>query len=317
MPCYHPITAWRSLEKNISGKRPLVFDENKGLPFSKLQVPCGRCIGCRLDRSASSAVRGYHELMTCGEQNCFFLTLTYDNEHLPINNSICTRDLQLFWKRLRKSTGAKFKYIACAEYGAKFSRPHYHACVFGFRLPDEDFAKPPVAPASHSGFPNFQSDVVRKCWPLGLHVINNVSFNSVAYVARYILKKTLGDGESGYIDEDGVYREKEKSYWSAGIGLRYFEKYWSDFYSLGACQVEKTNRLGESVKKSFPIPRYYDKKLEERDPAFFASVKEHRVQVAKSLVKLPKYQPAALAMSEMCRKIRIDKSLSRPLEEII
>lgn len=315
MTCYHPIDAWRSLYPNKNGKRKIVFDTKEALPFSHLQVPCGKCIGCRLDRSAQSAVRGYHELLTCGQENCCFITLTYDNENLPFNKSVSTSDLQKFWKRLRKRfPNARFKYIACSEYGALRSRPHYHACIFGFRFPDERLPSPPVAPRSHSGFPNFQSDCLNQLWPYGIHVINNVSFNSVAYVARYILKKTLGDGSKYYVDEDGVCIEKERSYWSAGIGLNYFNRYWKDFYSLNGCQVKKIDKEGNEVIKTYPVPRYYDKKLEVMNPSLFNDIKLKRSKEARKLKNIPKYQPAGLAMSEMCRIIRVDKFLSRPLE---
>lgn len=112
MPCYHPLQAWRG-PRLKSGKRAVVFSrgdaERSLLPF-ELSLPCGQCIGCRLERSRQWAMRCVHEA-SLHEDNCF-VTLTYDNSHLPPGGSLLLRDWQLFIKRLRKSLKKKFD-ISC------------------------------------------------------------------------------------------------------------------------------------------------------------------------------------------------------------
>ena len=106
MACFHPLTAWRGPDKKI------VFDRNKSFGI-KLQLPCGQCRGCRLEKSRQWAIRCVHEAKM-HEQNCF-ITLTYAPEHLPKNESLELRDFQLFMKRLRKKSKKKFAFFTAAN----------------------------------------------------------------------------------------------------------------------------------------------------------------------------------------------------------
>jgi hypothetical protein len=131
MPCYFPITAWRSKDgKNEAGKWPVVFKPTAGYLDKELKLPCGRCIGCRLERSRQWAVRCVHEA-SLHEKNCF-ITLTYSPENLPKDGSLDVSHFQKFMKRFRKRFGPGIRFFHCGEYGESLSRPHYHACIFGF-----------------------------------------------------------------------------------------------------------------------------------------------------------------------------------------
>ena len=135
MPCYKPLKAYYSKDVNESGKRSLVFTSEKALLPVELMVPCGRCIGCRLDRSLQWAMRCVHEA-SMHEDNCF-ITLTFDDDHLG-DGSLKVSDFQNFMKRLRQAIAPKkVRFFHCGEYGAKLSRPHHHACLFGFDFPDK------------------------------------------------------------------------------------------------------------------------------------------------------------------------------------
>ena len=93
-----------------------------------LDVPCGHCLACRIARTREWTVRLLHESEFW--EDTIFVTLTYDDEHLPSDRSLVPRDLTLFFKRLRKDLGdRKIKYYACGEYGDTFGRPHYHAII--------------------------------------------------------------------------------------------------------------------------------------------------------------------------------------------
>ncbi|MFN7611381.1 MAG: hypothetical protein ACK5QX_10675, partial [bacterium] len=120
MPCYFPLQGWRS----ASGPG-VTFNQRKGYVDKPVQVPCGRCIGCRLARASQWATRIAHEA-SLHEANSF-LTLTYSNEHLPADLSVDVIALQKFMKRLRKALyPAPVRFVACGEYGENTLRPHYH-----------------------------------------------------------------------------------------------------------------------------------------------------------------------------------------------
>jgi len=137
MACYHPIQAWRSKKVNKeTGKRSIVFQRSEAFVDMPVVVPCGQCIGCRLEKSRQWAIRCVHE-SKCHDDN-IFVTLTYNNENLPKDGSLCLADLQKFMKRLRKKYGAGIRYFACGEYGEKLKRPHYHVCIFGLNFPMRD-----------------------------------------------------------------------------------------------------------------------------------------------------------------------------------
>ena len=139
MPCYHPLKGFRSREKNSSGKRSITFNHNQGYTDMEITIPCGQCIGCRLERSRQWAIRCVHEA-SLYQDNCF-ITLTYSPEHLPKDNSLHKEHFQLFMKRLRKAFGQKIRYFHCGEYGENFSRPHYHACLFNVDFKDKELLK--------------------------------------------------------------------------------------------------------------------------------------------------------------------------------
>ena len=104
MPCYSPLTGYVSREPSKNGKFPIVFDPKKGWIDRSVTVPCGQCIGCLLERSRQWAMRCSHEA-SLYDENCF-ITLTYDDEHLPPDGCLNKEHFQKFMKRLRKRFGS-------------------------------------------------------------------------------------------------------------------------------------------------------------------------------------------------------------------
>ena len=154
MVCLSPLEAYYSKELNRTGKRSLVFDKREALSGVPINVPCGQCIGCRLQKSLDWAVRCVHEKSLHEESS--FVTLTYDDEHLPKNGSLVYRDFQLFMKRLRKEFApTNIRFYMCGEYGETFSRPHYHACLFNCFFPDRK-----RIPGGNSGSPLYLDSVI-------------------------------------------------------------------------------------------------------------------------------------------------------------
>ena len=149
-------------------------------------IPCGKCEGCRIDKANDWATRAYLESQNHAE-NCF-LTLTYDNEHLPKKRTLIKADLQKFWKRLRKHIAPKrISYLAAGEYGPATLRPHYHCACFGWWPSD---AKP--FKANKEGDTLYTSEELAKIWGKGFILVGNLTYESSAYIARYVYKKAYG-----------------------------------------------------------------------------------------------------------------------------
>ena len=122
MSCYFPINGWRSRESEASGKRRIVFVKSQGYEDQPVTVPCGKCVGCRLDRSRAWAVRMSHEA-SMHECNAF-ITLTYSDDHLPRDLSLNINHFQLFMKRFRMEISPlRVKFFHCGEYGDRTERP--------------------------------------------------------------------------------------------------------------------------------------------------------------------------------------------------
>ena len=223
MTCYHPITAWRSIDgRGANGKWPLTFKVNEGYEDLEVQIPCGKCIGCRLEKSRQWAMRCTHEA-TLHKENCF-LTLTYDNYHLDPSGSLNVTDIQLFMKRLRKRfEGKKIRYFQCGEYGDLHQRPHHHVIIFGLDFHDKELAE-----IANTKNPLYTSNILSILWPFGLHRIGSVTFESTAYVARYVLKKITGEeAENHYQGRLPEYVTMSRR---PGIAYGWIEKYKDDVY---------------------------------------------------------------------------------------
>lgn len=239
MPCLGPLTAYRP--RLASGDTRLVFDKRKSETGIPISVPCGKCIGCKLEHSRRWAVRCMHE-KRMHTDSCF-ITLTYDNDHLPPGGTLVKRDLQLFMKRLRKQFGNGVRFFACGEYGEQSLRPHYHVLLL-----NKDFAdKRPFKTGSE--YTLFTSPLLSKLWTHGNNALGSVTFDSAAYVARYCTKKITGPKAAAHygnrIPEFLVMSRRP------GIGTAYLEKYKSEMYT-------HDNIIVNGVPTS--IPRFYDEK---------------------------------------------------------
>lgn len=275
MPCYHPLRAFRSPGLNPeTGRFRVTFKPQRGYVDLEFKVPCGQCIGCRLERSRQWALRCMHEA-DLHSSNCF-LTLTYSDEHVPLYNSLCLRHFQLFMKRLRKRFGTGIRFLHCGEYGETTLRPHYHALLFGFDFPDKEFYL-----TQRSGHRLYTSKILDDLWGLGICWIGSVSFESAAYVARYVLKKITGfDAEQHYEVIDPATGEvvgrrvPEYATMSRrrGIGGDWFEKFSADVFPS-----DFVVRDGVQMRP----PKAYDKLLERVDPDLMRRVRAARVVEAR------------------------------------
>lgn len=282
--CYYPIDGWRARRVNESGKRPIVFNVKDGFADMPVTLPCGQCIGCRLERSRQWAIRCVHEA-SLHSSNCF-ITLTYSDEYLPATGSVSVREFQLFMKRFRKAVSPiKLRYYMCGEYGEvcktcnlhiskcvcttyvpTFGRPHYHAIIFGYDFSDK------LLYSVKNDNPLYVSETLHKIWGKGMCIIGAVTFESAAYVARYIMKKIGGkeaielgtEGTTYYevLDEStGEIRSLTPEFTTMsrrpGIGAGWYEKYKDEVFP---------NDLVVIRGKKMRPPKFYQAMYENEFP---------------------------------------------------
>lgn len=277
LPCFTPVNAWLFPElKTPNGKAFISFEEpsaQENKYRQPIKLPCGKCDGCRIDRSRQWATRCFLEASLHNE-NCF-VTLTYRPEFLPKNGTLIKRDLQLFLKRLRRKFGQKIiRYFACGEYGEKKMRPHYHICIFGFDFPKENKQ---LLPNSNPKYPLYQSADLFACWgkgkgknfkSYGHSSVGSLTWESAAYTARYIMKKVLGDRAAEHYKQ--LIPEFNTMSLKPAIAHEWLKKYHSDVYPddfvvLPNGQKQKT-------------PKFFDKKYELLNPDAMSKIREKRKQ---------------------------------------
>ncbi len=265
MSCFRPLKGY------VDSSGAFVFRRKDSIG-QLMTVPCGRCIGCRLDRSRDWAVRCMHEAWLHDDNNCF-LTLTYDDDHLPPGGSLVKDELSLFIRRLRKNfPGTEIRFFGCGEYGEKLSRPHYHVLLFGFDFDDKELFK------EKSGCKLYTSERLSRVWKRGFSLIGSVSFESAAYVARYVTKKVTGEeafehywsvpdnsGEVVRLLPEFVAMSRQP-----GIGKGYFDLW-------GLVDIFPADEVIIKGRSCMP-PRYYDKLLERVAPEMYLEVKARRVE---------------------------------------
>jgi hypothetical protein len=308
MACYSPLQGYRSAELTKLGKRKIVFSSSLAIDTSKLfqiTVSCGQCIGCRLERSRQWAIRCMHEAKL-HDDNCF-ITLTYRDDCLPKGNTLVMRDFQLFMKRLRKRFGNSIRFFHCGEYGEKFGRPHYHACLFNFDFPDKVLWK------KSNGMSLFTSAILDELWPYGFSTIGSVTFESAAYVARYIMKKKFGDNARlHYADIDfstgELLFERKPEYVTMsrrpGIGKKWIDSYMDDTYKDDFIVLDG----GKKVRP----PRYYDSQYELFSPSDYQRIKNLRKR--NSVKFADNNTPDRLHVREIVLRSKL-KSLPRNLDD--
>lgn len=310
MPCYKPLKAWQCLDRSV------VFAELKRHDIVKqIDIPCGQCVGCRLERSRQWAIRCMHEA-SLYKNNCF-VTLTYSDEHLPADYSLHYDDFQKFMKRLRKrfkgiepSAYAEsqdkrpIRFYMAGEYGENFGRPHFHACIFNF-----DFHDKKLWQKTSSGSKIYRSEALEELWPFGYSSIGDVNFQSAAYVARYIMKKVTGGMADQHYQEVNLDTgeitsrkpEFNKMSLKPGIGYDWYKLYKTDVYPHDYVIVN-----GKKVKP----PKFYDKKFAVEYPYEFDQIAWEREKKAK--MQIGDNTEERLAVKEMVTQAKV-KRLHRTL----
>lgn len=223
-------------------------------------VPCNRCIACRIQKSNEWKIRLLLE--SFDHDDSTFLTLTYSDEHCPLDFGLRKKDYQDFMKRLRYYLGdKKIKHYSVGEYGGDTSRPHFHSIIFGWY--DSDF----YLHHKEGSKSYFSSLVVDKAWPYGMNVIGTVTSQSIDYVCGYIRKKLYGQKAiseygnreppfqlfSKYLGLNYVIRNKEKIIKDQGIKLKGVNHGISKYFFNKICDSDE---LREFIKLKTQLTNY-------------------------------------------------------------
>ncbi len=293
MSCFHPQTAVVLGTNKQTGKKILKF-LGQSMPGSYigkeiLQVPCGQCIGCRIDRSREWANRCMLELQY--HDSAYFVTLTYDDFHVPksyypdpetgeahTSLTLCKRDFQLWMKRLRKKfSDDKIRFFACGEYGGETKRPHYHAIVFGLHL--SDLVKYKTVREGDSYYTYYNSDSIQDTWPNGFVVVGEVTWESCAYVARYVTKKLTGL-QSEFYEKFNLVPEFSDMSRRPGIARQYYDDHGKEIYDNAYINLS-TPKGG----RKFKPPHYFDRLFDIDCPGSLDELKERRKRNAQAVLE--------------------------------
>ncbi|UPW40988.1 replication initiator protein [Sigmofec virus UA08Rod_5894] len=283
----------------FEARSPPVSGPRERLIMDCLQIPCGQCEACRLQKSRDWANRCMLELEY--HTSSYFVTLTYDDDHVPTRfyadpadgevsgevQTLVKKDFQDFLKRLRKRfKDQKIRYYACGEYGPATWRPHFHAILFGLQLDDLQ-----VYERDTRGYTYYTSQSLSDVWSiyrrggqsgsgsgsyesLGRVVVGQVTWETCAYTARYILKKLTGPYAKFYEDFN---LEPPFTLMSTNPGLA---RQWYDDHP-DVMDYEYISIKTPTGGRKFRPPRYYDRLFDVDDPEASAVKKELRRKMAE------------------------------------
>lgn len=235
--------------------------------------PCGKCMPCRIRRMTEWKIRLLAEAENWTEKS--FLSLTYDDKHLPENGLLNKRDLQLFFKRLRKNYNRFFKYYAVGEYGETKDRPHYHCILFG-------------GDSKTFNFKSYMNNDLINIWGNGNVDIGTCTADSIDYVTKYITYKDYGKKEPAF------------SVSSKNLGECYMWRYLDDMFEV---RLQNGKKVG--------LPRFYTKKLELTEEEKSIHYEQYNGQ---SVVDLDKEELLKLPIDEFSEIVqKIDDTLRNDL----
>lgn len=291
MACFHPLKGFVTGENKLTGKNSIVVKPhdtqfimhgNKAI-FDFIDIPCGKCIGCRLEYSRQWANRMMLELEY--HDSAYFVTLTYSDDFLPkspvydadtgeylySSKTLRKSDLSKFIKHVRKHfPNDKIRFFGAGEYGSKTLRPHYHVIIFGLHLDDLKVYK-----RNFQGDVLYNSEELSDCWSnyvgvrsdgsnyydrVGHVVIGKVNWETCAYVSRYVTKKMSGSLEDWF-----TYQNMESPFClmsrNPGIGYQWYVDHPNLF------DYEYINLRVADKGLKFRPPKYFDKLYEVDEPA--------------------------------------------------
>jgi len=287
MRCLYPRTVGFLADGKTISWSPKSFSKE----FATFQLPCGKCLECRLDYARQWAIRCVHEASVHTKSS--FITLTYDQEHLKSPKLIYS-DFQKFMKKLRKVQDERIGVFVTGEYGDESKRPHWHALLFGWAPNDREFKY-----ANHRGDKVYSSATLSRLWGHGIAEAGSITFESAGYVARYAAKKIV-HGPNQLVREADHHEWQPISKKSSkhAIGKKWLERYWPDVFNYGELILPNGTACA--------IPRYYEKWLKENQPeAYLKYVCETKQKKIDAAIKRSEAETAEQNRANSQRQARM------------
>ena len=308
MACYHPMdvpykigndgkkhlqwTLLKSFQKREAYENFKERCENDQTEYKIIQIPCGKCIGCRLAYSREWANRCLLEAKQY--QHNQFITLTYATENLSFSKekqldketgeifsmpTLVPEELTKFMKDLRRYYKYHYnhegiRFYACGEYGGLNHRPHFHLIVFNLPIEDKEYLF-----TTNAKNQVYTSETVSRIWGKGLCSIGDVTWDSAAYVARYVMKKLKGPAKEAY-KKLGIVPEFVRMSRREGIAKSYYEQNKEEIYKYDEIILRKKDKT-ETVKPC----SYYDKMFDIENHELMEKIKARRAEIAKEAMK--------------------------------
>lgn len=298
----------RHMLKNVNN-----YNRFHNIPHMYELIPCNHCYACNLNYSAEWATRCMLEVQNHPEGSCWWLTLTYNEEHLPLYNEM-TCDIQYknvegeiietetkhfyndgTWNGTlepehvtqfidtirhyyRKKGVNNIKYFYCGEYGGVTSRPHYHIILFGVPLDNNLFYSPHVDGKFFKE--HWKSKQIDKWWTYGMHDLAILEWSNAAYTTRYCMKKLIeGKADNELYAAMGKIPEFVRM--SKGIGFTYYEKHKQEIYETDSIIMKTVKGNTGAIKP----PKSFDRRLEKQNPELHDKIKKKRKATAETAFK--------------------------------
>lgn len=259
-----PMPQGRAVVKSFLEKPDPYVDQASGELVEPHLLPCGQCRSCRIAHAREWANRCVMESITAKKGQSWFLTVTYDDDHLPtigdaLRPSLYPKDMEKFWHDLRqyyerKHSVVGIRYYYAGEYGDQTARPHYHVLVYNLPIFD---LKPYKVTYNHDDL--FTSQTLSQIWGKGYVVIGELTWNSACYTARYTMKKLNGIAAESYVDA-GIMPEFQRCSNRPGIGSEYYNLYKDKIYRLDQITLPSPSKDRSLIVKP---PKAFDRKLKE------------------------------------------------------
>lgn len=255
-----------------------------------MEIDCGQCMGCKLERARQWAARIMHEAKQ--HKHNWFATLTYDDQQLPENGSLQPEDFVLFMKRFRHSM-PDIRYYQVGEYGETTGRPHHHAILFNCPLQDLKL----IRNAREKTHALYTSAELERAWGKGLVSVGAVTMESALYCAAYVTKRyTNPDLDKVREHYQGRLPEYATMSRRPGIARDYFKKHSAEIFNA---ETNGTIIINGRQQKA---PKYYETLLRRVDSDLYAQVKERRID--ERTIRTHKHREAREAKLKTNRQLK-------------
>lgn len=238
------------------------------------KVACGRCTNCRINKKREWKGRLLLEAAHSTVEGSF-ITLTYNDQHLPKNGSVSVREAQLYIKRLRHFLGGGMRYFLVGEYGTKSWRPHYHILLFNWR-------------------PLLAETMIRGAWQeKGFVSISTINTERCNYVCDYTVKRMTTKEDPRLLGRNPEFHLQSRR---PVIGFQGYNMILDTLYTRqGSKIIAEDGDVPHSFRiggKVFPIPKGWRRLMRKE---IGITVDYNRKQIDDRVIELSKCDELRIA----------------------